>query len=490
MTKLSDVFNLIQILGSIQGTKILCVGDLMLDEFVYGRVDRISPEAPIPVMQYQSNDAMLGGAGNVLRNLDALQTESVLVSIVGADDAAVKIGKLAEKLNSGKIISVTDSTRPTTTKTRYVSGNQQMLRIDCESKQVAGDVVLDGLWQKIKPVIPTVNAIILSDYAKGVLHPKLIGQIIAAARSAKIPVLADPKGSDYARYRGATVLCPNLKELAQGSGKPVESESDIASAAAAMIEKLELDAILVTRSKDGMSLFFRGGETHHLPALAREVYDVSGAGDTSIAMLASAIGAGASLLDAAHLANTAAGIVVAKMGTAVAMPSEIDEALLAQQGRSHSKLFETSPLLDRVRVWRHQGHKIGFTNGCFDLIHPGHISLLRQSRAACDRLIVAINTDESVKKLKGPSRPVQNQNSRATVLSSLDNVDAVVLFGEDTPMNLIHAIRPDVLVKGADYTVETVVGADFVQSYGGKILLAKLEEGHSTTGTVKKIAAV
>ncbi len=490
MENLSSTFDLVQILESMSQTRVLCVGDVMLDKFIYGKVDRISPEAPIPVMQFDHESQMLGGAGNVLRNLTALRVQGSLLSVVGQDESAARIKTLGTELQGAQLDLVTDAKRPTTLKTRYISGNQQMLRVDDESKAALNDLIVEQLCQRAKNLIAKVQAVILSDYGKGTLHPKLITDIIAIAKQQRVPVLVDPKGTDYSRYRGATILCPNLKELAQGSNHPVDSEENIVKAAKLLIQQLDLQALLVTRSKDGMTLIERDGGVIHLPAQAREVFDVSGAGDTSIATLAAAIAAGASLSDAASLANTAAGIVVGKLGTAVVMPSEIDEALLEQQGRTRSKLFDLPSLLDRVKIWRHQGYKIGFTNGCFDLIHPGHVSLLRQARGGCDRLIVALNTDNSVKRLKGPSRPVQNQDSRVTVMSSMDNVDAVVLFDEDTPMNLLQSIRPDVLVKGADYTIDKVVGADLVQSYGGKIMLAQLEEGHSTTGTVKKIAAV
>lgn len=489
MEKLSSTFDLIQILDHLPQSKVLCIGDVMLDRYVYGSIDRISPEAPIPVMQYQRDVSMLGGVGNVARNLCAWRCETVMLAVTGQDDAANEIKALAKELPHLAAELLSDPARPTTLKTRYVSGNQQMLRLDHESKESIRDLQVEQAMQKIKQILPRMGAVILSDYAKGMLSDKLVEAVIREARAHKVPVLVDPKGQDYGRYKGATILSPNLKELAQGTNRVLKTDEEIVDAAKFLIQKLDLEALLVTRSKDGMSLVQKGGAVHHLPAEARDVYDVSGAGDTSIAMLAAAIAAKASFIDAAYMANIAAGIAVGKLGTAIVMTSEIDEALLSSHNRMKSKLYDTPALLDRIAVWRHQGYKIGFTNGCFDLIHPGHISLLRQSRAACDRLVVAMNTDASVKKLKGDNRPIQNQQSRATVMSSLDSVDAVVLFDEDTPMKLIEAIKPDVLVKGADYTVATVVGSDFVQSYGGKILLAKLEEGFSTTNTVKKIAA-
>lgn len=484
MERLSPTFDLIQILGRIGGVKILCVGDVMLDRYVYGAIDRISPEAPIPVMQYQNQTAMLGGAGNVARNLCAWNANVTLLSVSGRDEASLEIKNLAAALPGLHLELFEDSSRPTTVKTRYVSGNQQIMRLDAESRAEIGAALCEKIASRARQAVKDAKAVILSDYAKGLLNGKLAQDVIRAAREAGVPVLVDPKGGDYTRYQGAFAVSPNLKELGCGHG-----DQDVEKAGTHMMQTLNLSALLATRGKDGMTVLQKNQKPLHLSAMAREVYDVSGAGDTSIAMLAAAMATGADFADAAYLANIAAGIVVGKLGTSTAQISEIDEALMRQQGGLANKLYDVTALIDRIAVWRRQGHSIGFTNGCFDLIHPGHVSLLRQSRAACGKLIVALNTDASVKKLKGPARPIQNETSRATVMSSFDSVDAVVLFDEDTPMKLIEAIRPDVLVKGADYTVATVVGSDFVQSYGGKILLVKLEEGHSTTGTVKKIAA-
>ncbi len=490
MESLSSIFDLIQILGRLPQAKILCLGDVMLDRYVYGSIDRISPEAPIPVMQLERQNEMLGGAGNVARNLSSLGVSTILISVVGGDAAGTRIKELSACLPGVSSELIADNKRQTTVKTRYVSGNQQMLRVDDESRAPIHEILIEQLLQKIKSHLPGCGTVILSDYAKGVLAPKLVVEIIKLARAERIPVLVDPKGADYAAYRGASILSPNLKELCQASGKNIKTDEDVKSVGGDLIRQLDLHGLLATRGKDGMTLILESGASQHFPAQAREVFDVSGAGDTSIAVLAAAVAARANFADAAYLANTAAGIVVGKLGTAVVQLSELDEALMDHHGRSKTKLFAKNALLDRIEIWRHQGYRIGFTNGCFDLIHPGHISLLCQARAACDRLIVAINTDDSVKRLKGAARPIQNQDSRATVLSSMDNVDAVIMFNDDTPIELIGAIRPDVLVKGADYTIDRVVGADIVQSYGGKILLATLEEGFSTSGTVRKIAGV
>jgi D-beta-D-heptose 7-phosphate kinase/D-beta-D-heptose 1-phosphate adenosyltransferase len=337
---------------------------------------------------------------------------------------------------------------------------------------------------------PEQAVVVLSDYDKGVLRDGVAQGVIAAARAAGKPVVVDPKGSDYGRYRGANVLTPNRRELAEATQMPVGTAEEIVAAARRLVGRLDLDALLVTRSQDGMTLVERGGAVHHLPTEAREVFDVSGAGDTVIATFAAAVGAGMSYLDAARISNVAAGIVVGKIGTAVVHNVELSRALRAHDlGRGEAKVLPAIAALERVREWRQQGLKVGFTNGCFDLLHPGHVSLMKAARAACDRLVVGLNSDDSVRRLKGESRPVQNEAARATVLASLADVDLVVVFDEDTPISLIEALRPDLLVKGSDYTIDKVVGAAAVQATGGKVLLVDLLPGHSTTATIARLSA-
>lgn len=478
----------IQLLAKIPGTRILCVGDVMLDRFVYGRIDRISPEAPIPVLQQTHTTRMLGGVGNVARNLAALGVQVTLCAPVGDDGAAIELTELVAETPAITAQFITDLIRPTILKTRFVAGQQQMLRLDHEDKSPLDTTTMQALREAVLTALPQQQAIIISDYGKGALPPELLRAVIVAARANTIPVLVDPKGRDYTRYAGASILSPNLRELAEVTGLSVGSEAEIIHAAQQLRRDCTVTAVLATRSQDGMTLCLADGVTH-FSAQAREVYDVSGAGDTVIATMAAVLAAGGDYHDAALIANLAGGIVVGKLGTATVALAELDEALLHQSGTMAEKLSSLPRLLDRIALWRQQGLRVGFTNGCFDLIHPGHVSLLRQARAACDKLIVALNTDASVQRLKGPTRPIQNQQSRATVMSSLDAVDAVVLFDADTPLDLIRAIKPDVLVKGADYTVATVVGADIVQEYGGKILLAELIQGQSTTNAVKKIKA-
>jgi D-beta-D-heptose 7-phosphate kinase/D-beta-D-heptose 1-phosphate adenosyltransferase len=478
--------SLIAGIDRLQQARILCVGDVMLDHYVYGQVERVSPEAPIAILRVGRETRTPGGAGNVLRNLQALGAHTCFVSVIGNDSAGRELNQLIAEPGNVEPHILVEAGRVTTVKTRYIAATQQMLRADRESVAALGPYVRGDFIRLVEQAIADHTVIIVSDYAKGVLADGVAAAIIAAARAAGKAVVVDPKGTDYTPYRGASVLKPNRRELAQATRMPVGSEDEVVAAARALIAVGDFGAVLVSLSEDGMILAEAGGAVHLLPAAAREVYDVSGAGDTVIATLAAALAAGLSLIEAAQLANLAAGIVVGKVGTAVTYASELADAL-AEDEHGHHKSRPLPRALEQVERWRLRGLKIGFTNGCFDLLHPGHVALLAQARAACDRLVVGLNSDASVARLKGASRPVQQETARAAVLASLSSVDLVVVFPEDTPMALIEAIRPDVLVKGADYRVEEVVGADFVQSYGGTIVLADLIAGHSTSATIKKI---
>ncbi|WP_207458040.1 D-glycero-beta-D-manno-heptose-7-phosphate kinase [Azospirillum sp. SYSU D00513] len=478
--------DLSRIIDSLPRAAVLCVGDIMLDRFVYGSVDRVSPEAPIPVLRIEREVAMLGGAGNVASNVMALGSACRFVSVVGDDAAGAEVRRLvAGQTGDGEGLLV-EPGRQTTVKTRFIGGRQQLLRADSETAvAIRGG---EGVLRAARAALGSVGAVVLSDYGKGVLTDAVVSGLIAEARAAGLPVVVDPKGSDYRRYRGASVVTPNRKELMEATGLPADSDEEVAAAGRRLIETCGIDAVVATRSERGMTVVTRDGAVH-LPAEAREVFDVSGAGDTVVSGLASALALGEPLADAARLANLAAGIVVGKVGTAVVRAHELRAALHEQEWRhGENKVATLAGAVECTERWRALGKRVGFTNGCFDLLHPGHISLLTQARAACDMLVVGLNSDESVKRLKGETRPVQNETARATVLASLACVDLVVVFGEDTPEALIRALRPDLLVKGADYTVETVVGADFVQGYGGKVLLAELVAGQSTTNTIKRMA--
>lgn len=475
-------------LARLSGATLLCLGDVMLDRFVYGTVERVSPEAPIPVFSVGREISMLGGAGNVARNAAALGASIKLVAVVGDDEAGHALTHLMGEETRLDPHLVSLRGRTTTVKTRFIAGSQQLLRADREEVAALDADATKRVLSVFEAELADAGAVVLSDYAKGVLADSVLKPAIEIARKAGKPVIADPKSQKFSRYDGVSVLTPNAKELAAATGMPVGTDDEAAAAAAAVLNRTAIGSIVVTRSERGMTILERGRAPVHLPARAREVFDVSGAGDTVLAVLGLALGSGAPLAEAAALANLAAGLVVAKIGTAVVYPEELGEAMHAAELRvAENKIRAVKPALDIIAKWRSRGNRIAFTNGCFDLIHPGHVSLLAEARATADRLIVGLNTDASVKRLKGEERPVNSEMARAVVLASLASVDLVVLFDEDTPMQLIEAIRPEVLVKGADYTIETVVGAEFVQSYGGRVHLAQVKPGFSTTATIAKM---
>jgi len=486
---MTDPGQLVARAGLLRGARILCIGDLMLDRFVYGEVERISPEAPIQVLRVRRESAMLGGAGNVVRNLVALGAQAHFLAAVGDDAAGREVTGLIADQKGVEPIIVVESDRQTTIKTRFFAANQQLLRVDRETSQPLADSLRERIRTSATKLFADVGVVILSDYGKGVLVPALLRALIDAAIAAKRPVLVDPKGADYAIYRGATLVTPNRKELHEATRMPVGNDEEIVAAARQLIAGSGIANVLVTRSQDGMTLVTAKGLAQHLPAEAREVFDVSGAGDTVVAVTAAAIATGAPPLEAAKLANLAAGIVVGKVGTAVVTTDELVAGLHhSDLSAGEAKLASLESATTQVERWRRKGLRVGFTNGCFDLLHPGHVSLLSQAKAACDRLVVGLNSDASVRRLKGPNRPVQSEASRATVLASLASVDLVAIFEEDTPERLIKALHPEVLVKGADYTIDTVVGADLVQGWGGTVVLAALEPGHSTTATIARMA--
>ena len=481
--------DLVKIVEAMGRARVLCVGDAMIDHYIHGKVERISPEAPVPVLQIDSEEKKLGGAGNVLRNLHALGVEACFISVTGSDAAGRDLTRMVAELGIAEAHVMAERGRVTTVKTRFIGDTQQLLRADRERVAPLSQGLREELLKLVRASMAHYGLAIVSDYAKGVLAEGLAAEIIEAARAAGATVIVDPKSSDYAVYRGASVVKPNRRELAAAVGRPLDSEAEIATAARALMDAHDVAAMLVTCGKDGMLLIERGAALHRLPAAAREVYDVSGAGDTVVAVLGAALAAGASLKDAAELANVAAAIVVGKVGTAIVPANELAQVLIDRDALEHTKVLPLSLALDHVARWRRNGLAVGFTNGCFDLLHPGHVSLLKQARAASDRLVVGLNSDASVARLKGPGRPVQSEEARAAVLASLASVDLVVLFAEDTPVKLIEAIRPEILVKGADYRRDEVVGGALVESYGGKVLLAELLPGHSTTATIARASA-
>lgn len=486
MTERSD---LIALVDSFVRARVLCVGDVMLDRYVYGDVERISPEAPIPVVRIERETAMVGGAGNVARNIASLGAWTRLVGVAGEDAAGAELRSLLAAEPGIAPIILIEETRPTTIKTRYVANRQQMLRADRESDVPISDRIRSAMVNLVRQELPDCTALVLSDYGKGVLSSEALRGVIATARGYTRPVIVDPKGSDFSRYRGASLVTPNLRELAEATGMPVGDDSEVVAAARRIIDTCGIENVLVTRGRQGVTLVLGRGEALHIPVKAREVFDVSGAGDTVVATMAVACAVGIPWPAAARLANAAGGIVVGKPGTAVVRADELVAALhTLDLTTGEDKIATLATALDRIAAWREAGLAIGFTNGCFDLIHPGHVSLLGQARAACDRLVVGLNSDASVRLLKGENRPIQSEAARAQVLASLAAVDLVVIFSEETPIRLIEAIRPDVLVKGADYRRDQVVGADIVEAHGGKVVLADVLPGHSTTATLAKLS--
>lgn len=482
---------LLEVLSGFPRARVVVLGDVMLDRFVYGSVERVSPEAPVPVMALGHTANMPGGAANVARNVAALGASVELIGVTGTDAAAAELGSQLNALPCLKSHFIVDAARPTTTKTRYIADHQQILRTDQEVAAPLAAPVAAQVLARYTAALAAADIVILSDYRKGVLSDEVTAQAIAAANAAGKRVLVDPKNRSFAKYRGATVLTPNKHELQVASGHECSSDEQVVAAAREAIEAGICSTVIATRGPEGMSIVQSDGSAVHIRTVASEVYDVTGAGDTAVATMAVALASGADMSNAARLANLAAGIVVGKYGTATVTP---DEILARMGGTATPTGSATSFTLDRVRMlatrWRQLGLSVAFTNGCFDMLHPGHVSLLSQAKASADRLIVGLNSDQSIRRLKGAGRPIQNAESRAMVLGSLRAVDAVVVFEEDTPLNLIRELEPDVLVKGADYTVDTVVGADLVLARGGRVVLAELVPAQSTTETIRRVAAV
>jgi D-beta-D-heptose 7-phosphate kinase/D-beta-D-heptose 1-phosphate adenosyltransferase len=485
------MFDIEEALRHVSEQTILCVGDLMLDDFVYGEVTRISPEAPAPVIAVSHSEVAIGGAGNVARNIAGLGARCIFVGLIGDDDAGHALTDALTEFK-GSIIPelITDQARQTTRKVRFVSEHHSthLMRADWETAEPASAQSESAIIKSVEGALPKVGAVVLSDYAKGVLTERVIRAIIAAARRLGKPVVVDPKGRDYSVYEDATLITPNRQELGAAVHREVSSPADIAGAAAELARRIGSQAVLVTRSEEGMTLHVEGQAPIHIPAYPVKVRDVSGAGDTVAAIMAVLLAMQAPFEAAVRAANAAAAIVVGKRGTATVSLAELRHRLLpaASLATEDKILFDWSELDERLAEWRHHRLRIGFTNGCFDLLHRGHIRLLAEARAACDRLIVGLNSDVSARRLKGRGRPINPADSRAEVLAALEAVDLVVLFEEDTPLDLIKRVRPEVLVKGADYRREDVVGRQLVEASGGQVILVDLVPGHSTTAIVER----
>jgi D-beta-D-heptose 7-phosphate kinase/D-beta-D-heptose 1-phosphate adenosyltransferase len=476
-----------QLFASMPGTRIMVVGDLMLDNYIWGKTSRISPEAPVPVVEVKNDELRLGGAGNVVNNLLALGCAVSVASVIGADEDGQHLLTLLSSMDVA-VDGIRQSTlRTTSRKTRVLASQQQVLRIDQESKYEITDEEKSGLFNYVQDQLPHIQAVLLSDYQKGVLTPELLQLIIGACRKQGIPVVVDPKGTDYSHYQGATLLTPNRQEAEAATGIRIIDPVSLQEAGTSLINKHAIDALILTRGEEGMSLFLQDGAVRHLPTEAREVFDVSGAGDTVAAMVGAALATGAGFEDAARMANLAAGIVVGKLGTSTVSPAEIRTEFERRNNSAAAKILPRRELASLLEPLRRSGKTIVFTNGCFDLLHAGHVKYLQQARALGDILVLGLNSDTSIRRLKGDKRPLLDESERAQILAALDCIDYLSIFEEDTPLELIKVLQPNVLAKGGDYEPEQVVGKDFVESYGGRLELIQFVGGKSTTSIIDKV---
>lgn len=479
---------LLSLIDGMQGRKALVVGDVMLDRYVQGSVERISPEAPIPVLRVTAEREVPGGAGNTARNLAALGIATSLVGVVGDDPAAagLRIGLDAAGVATSLIVA---AHRQTTVKTRFVAGAQQLLRTDREMTQVLPADIADSLVAAVTAMLADTDVLVLSDYGKGVLGEPVLRRIIAAAKALGRVIVVDPIAGDFTRYQGADLLKPNRREILAGSGIAADDDAGAEAAARRILDITGARAIALSRAEAGMTLQEAGRAPLHIPTETRDVYDVTGAGDTVVAVLAAAVAAGGSFAEATVLANLAGSLAVQQAGAVAISAAALRTALRHQiADGATDKIADFDQAATLIGTWRAGGQRIGFTNGVFDLLHPGHLTLIAEAKAACDRLVIGINADASVRRLKGESRPVQTEQARALVLAALADVDLVVVFPDDTPIPLLQRLRPDILLKGGDYAIDQVVGADLVRSYGGEVRLARLLPGHSTTATVAKLS--
>ena len=460
--------------------RVLVCGDVMLDRYWHGPTSRISPEAPVPVVKIHDSENRAGGAGNVALNIACLGASTQLLGITGKDDNGQQLQSLLQQAGV-ECHFLQHPHHPTITKLRIISRQQQLIRLDFEEAFHATD--LTSLYNDFDQQVANAGVVILSDYGKGSLsNPQ---RLIESAQRAGVPVLVDPKGTDFERYRGATLITPNLSEFEAVVGSCPDDDTLVAKGQA-LLQEYDLEAVLVTRSEKGMTLIRKDQTPFHLPTRAREVYDVTGAGDTVISVLAASLAAGASMEHATALANTGAGVVVGKLGTATVTTEELRSELRSESHQG-AGVFAEDALAQLVEEARRRGEKLVMTNGCFDIIHPGHVQYLKEAKALGDRLLVAVNTDESIARLKGPTRPINPLDHRMAVLAGLESVDWVVPFGEDTPERLICRLLPDVLVKGGDYTIEQIAGGKCVQQNGGDVIVLSFKDNCSTTAIVKRI---
>ena len=469
--------------------RVLVIGDLMLDEYLWGRAERISPEAPVQVVEVIREDLRLGGAGNVVHNLVALGASVSVCSVIGADENGALLRRAFQAQGVDLAGLFEDAQRKTSKKTRVIAANQQIVRIDRETKAPVDAACQAAMLGFLEARCGNFDVIVVSDYLKGVLTPDVLSAVCQAGRRRAIPVVVDPKGNDYGKYRGATLLTPNRKEAEIASGVSIADQQSLERAADRLLGDLELDGLLITRSEAGMSLFQKSGAATHIPTVAREVFDVTGAGDTVISVLSLGLACGLALPQAAWVANVAAGIAVGKLGTSTVSPQEIISEVGHSLKDSDSKIKNLDVLAHLIASERSRGKRVVFTNGCFDLLHVGHVKYLQKARELGDLLVVGLNSDASVRRLKGERRPLIEEAERAHILAALDCIDFVVLFDEDTPLGLIEAIAPDILVKGGDYRVEEVVGRELVEARGGRVELVRFVDGRSTSRIIEKILA-
>ncbi|MBL42891.1 MAG: D-glycero-beta-D-manno-heptose-7-phosphate kinase [Rhodospirillaceae bacterium] len=463
--------------------KILCIGDIILDRFISGEVDRVSPEAPIPIINVQKNKDILGGVGNVVANISSLGAYSEVISCIGDDPEGLVIKNLVNSLPNTKSKLYLDKTRISTSKERYVSGSQHLLRVDREDKREIDKKLEEKIKNSIKNLIGKFDIIILSDYGKGFLTKSLTKEIIKNAKKKNISVIVDPNGNDYSKYYGCDIITPNKLELSLASNIDCHNDKAINKAAKKIQSENKINYILVTRSDEGMSLFKPSGRVMNLKSEAKEVYDVSGAGDTVVATLAIILGTGGDIESASTVSNCAAGIVIAKFGTSVLRKSD----LLNVTSRYISKINNIENALEIISDWKKNNLSLGFTNGVFDILHEGHIASLSFCKDNCEKLIVALNSDKSVKALKGSGRPINNENFRSKIIALLEIVDLVIIFDESNPLKIIKKISPDFIFKGSDYSLNEIIGRNFIESYGGKVILTPYIKGKSSSKIIKKI---
>lgn len=490
----------LDILNAMQAAHVLVVGDSMLDRFVYGYVERISPESPVPVLSIKREEYMCGGAGNALANLAGLGVKGQILSVIGSDDSGKTLKSLVKDMGFDASGLLEDTGRVTTEKTRFLAGHQQLLRTDYERNEPLASY--DEFFEYFDGALENANALLISDYGKMLLSKDVLKTMIEKAQAKDIPVIVDPKGKDFSIYAGASAITPNKKELSEATGgASVETDEQIETAAAELIQSCDIGAVIATRSKQGISVIEEGKDAVHIDSAGYiEVFDVSGAGDTVIATISACLAAGGTLGEAAYIANLAGHIAVTKVGTAPIRLEELIEAVQEKdvvssspQKQNAAAFVDLSAAKEQVQRWRAKGLSVGFTNGCFDILHAGHVQYLQEARKHCDRLVIGLNKDISVRILKGSDRPVHNEQDRATVLSSLAAVDLVVLFGaeqeseDNTASAVIEDLKPDVYFKGGDYKVSDIPEAPSVQSYGGEVKIMSEVMGQSTTGSIHKI---